>query len=82
MRGGVAEVCLSQIFRQENPQPMDCEYLFPLPGDASVYSCEAEINGRIIRAEIKERQEARNFAAEKKAAGHRTAVFHRRSFLD
>ncbi len=74
VRGGVAEVCMTQIFRQENRKPLDCEYLFPLPADGSAYSCEAEINGRIIRAEIKERQEARKFVAEKKAEGRRTAL--------
>src|SRR5262249_34168764 len=62
-----------QIFRQENAKPLDCEYLFPLPADASVYFCEADINGRKIRAQVKERQEAKRLAAEKKAAGHRTA---------
>jgi Ca-activated chloride channel homolog len=74
VRGGVVEVCLGQIFRQQNPKPLDCEYLFPLPADAAVYSCEADVNGRIIRAEIKERQEARRIAAEKKAEGFRTAL--------
>jgi Ca-activated chloride channel family protein len=71
---GLVEVGLLQIFRQENEKPLDCEYLFPLPSDASVYSCEADINGRIIRAQVRERQEARQLAAEKKAAGFRTAL--------
>ena len=35
----------------KNDRPLDCEYLFPLPADASVYFCEADINGRIIRAQ-------------------------------
>ncbi len=72
--GGVVEVFVRQIFRQENPKPLDCEYLFPLPADASVYSCEADINGRIIRAEVKERGEALQLAAAKKADGFRTVV--------
>jgi Ca-activated chloride channel family protein len=71
---GIAEVSMTQIFRQENAKPLDCEYLFPLPADASVYFCEADINGRKIRAQVRERQEARQLAAEKKAAGHRTAL--------
>jgi len=71
---GIAEVSMTQIFRQENEKPMDCEYLFPLPADASVYSCEADINGRTIRAQVREREEARQLAAEKKAAGFRTAL--------
>lgn len=71
---GVAEVSMSQVFRQENDKPLDCEYLFPLPADASVFFCEADINGRTIRAQVRERQEARRLAAEKKAAGFRTAL--------
>lgn len=71
---GIGDVSMTQIFRQENDKPLDCEYLFPLPADASVYSCEADVNGRTIRAQVRERQEARQIAAEKKAAGFRTAL--------
>ncbi len=71
---GIMEVSLTQIFRQENDQSLDCEYLFPLPADAAVFSCEADINGRIIRAQVHEREEARQMAAAKKAAGFRTAL--------
>jgi Ca-activated chloride channel family protein len=71
---GIAEVSITQIFRQENDRALDCEYLFPLPADASVYACEADINGRAIRAQVRERNEARQIAAEKKAAGFRTAL--------
>jgi Ca-activated chloride channel family protein len=71
---GIGEVSMTQIFRQDNEKPMDCEYLFPLPADASVYCCEADINGRTIRARVRERQEARQIVAEKKAAGFRTAL--------
>src|SRR5580704_7736462 len=72
--GGLAEVCMTQIFRQENEKALDCQYLFPLPGDASVYFCEADINGRVIRAQVRERQEAVRIAEEKKAEGFRTAL--------
>jgi Ca-activated chloride channel family protein len=71
---GVAEVTMTQVFRQENQKPLDCVYLFPLPADASVYFCEADINGRTIRAQVRERQEARQIAEQKKAAGFRTAL--------
>jgi Ca-activated chloride channel family protein len=71
---GMTEVCMTQVFRQENERALDCEYLFPLPADASVYECEADINGKIIRAQVREREEARQLAAEKKAAGFRTAL--------
>ena len=71
---GLVEVSVTQIFRQDNDRALDCEYLFPLPADASVFACEADINGRVIRAQVRERAEARKIAAEKKAAGFRTAL--------
>jgi Ca-activated chloride channel family protein len=71
---GLVEVRLTQVFRQENPKPLDCDYLFPLPADASVYACEADINGRIIHAQVKERGEAARLAEEKKAEGRRVAL--------
>ncbi|HTR42118.1 MAG TPA: VIT and VWA domain-containing protein [Pseudomonadales bacterium] len=74
IRGGVAEVCMTHIYRQENHAPFDCEYLFPLPADASVYFCEADINGKVISAMVKERQEARNLVHEKKTSGFRTVL--------
>lgn len=73
-RGGLAEVQMTQVYRQENSQPLDCEYLFPLPADGAVYRCEAVINGRIIRARIEEREAARKLVEEKKAEGRRTAL--------
>ncbi len=71
---GLVEVTRTQVFRQENPKPLDCDYLFPLPADASVYCCEADFNGRIIRAVVKERGEAVRLAEEKKAEGRRVAL--------
>ena len=51
---GLVEVQITQVFRQENPRPLDCEYLFPLPADASVFHCQADINGRLILAKVLE----------------------------
>ncbi len=71
---GLVAVRMTQVFRQENPKPLDCDYLFPLPADASVYDCEADVNGRIIRAKVRERGEAVRLAEEKKAEGRRVAL--------
>jgi len=73
-RGGLAEVEMTQVYCQEKAQPLDCEYLFPLPADGAVYRCEATINGRTIRARVEEREAARRMVAEKKAEGRRTAL--------
>ena len=73
-RGGITEVEMTQIYRQENSRALDCEYLFPLPADGAIYRCEATINGRLIRVRIEEKETARQLVAEKKAAGYRTAL--------
>jgi Ca-activated chloride channel homolog len=72
--GDVVSVEIDQIFLQSNPQPLDCLYTFPLPAGAAVYRCEMRVNGRLVRARVEEREAARKLAAEKKAAGYRTAL--------
>src|SRR5262245_557225 len=72
--GEVVNVELDQIFEQNNSQPLDCLYTFPLPAAAAVYRCEMHINGRVVRARVQEREAARKIAAEKKAEGRRTAL--------
>lgn len=72
--GEVVNVEIDQIFEQNNRQPLDCLYSFPLPAGAAVYRCEMHVNGRVIRARVEERERAREIAQEKKAAGYRTAL--------
>lgn len=74
VRGGMAEVEMTQVYCQENSQPLDCEYLFPLPADGAVYRCEAIINGRLISARIEEREAARKIVEKMKAEGRRTVL--------
>ena len=72
--GEFAAVEMDQIFEQTAREPLDVTYTFPLPGDAAVYRCEMMVNGRRICARVMEAAEARRTVAEKKAAGHRTAL--------
>src|SRR5215813_2756634 len=72
--GEVIDVEIDQIFEQTNSRPLDCLYSFPLPAGAAVYRCEMHVNGRMIRAQVEERERARELAREKKAAGYRTAL--------
>ena len=72
--GDVVSVEFDQIFHQNNKQPLDCLYTFPLPAGAAVYRCEMHLDGRVIRARVEERERAREIAQEKKAAGYRTAL--------
>lgn len=72
--GDVVSVELDQVFQQNSPHPLDCQYTFPLPAGAAVYRCEMHVDGRVVRARVEERERARELAREKKAAGHRTAL--------
>lgn len=72
--GDVAAVEVDQVFEQNAREPLDVTYTFPLPGSAAVHRCEMVVNGRIIRAIVMEEHDARRTVAEKKAAGHRTAL--------
>src|SRR5919198_1867079 len=72
--GDLLDVQIDQIFHQDNSQPLDCLYTFPLPGGAAVYRCEMHIHDRVIRARVEEQWRAREMARQKKAAGYRTAL--------
>lgn len=72
--GDLASVEMDQIFEQNARQALNVTYTFPLPGEASVFRCEMHVNGRVIRAVVKEEQEARRFVQQKIAEGHRTAL--------
>jgi Ca-activated chloride channel homolog len=74
VHGCLAEVAMHQIYYQENDRALDCQYVFPLPAEAAVYECVVEINGRVIQAQVEERQHARELAAQHKTAGHRTVL--------
>lgn len=72
--GAIASVQLDQIYHQDNAQPLDCTYTFPLPADAAVYRCELHVNGRVIRAIVEDKESARRIYRAQKAAGRRAAL--------
>ena len=71
---GFADVEVDQLFEQNNAQPLDCRYLFPLPADAAVYRCEMRVNGRVIIAKTEKRSEALKLFKQAKARGRRAAL--------
>ena len=71
---GFAEVAVDQLFEQNNTQPLDCRFLFPLPASAAAYRCEMHVNGRVILAKVEERAAARKHFKELKASGRRAAL--------
>jgi len=71
---GFAEVAVDQLFEQNNTQPLDCRFLFPLPANAAAYRCEMHVNSRVILAKVEERAAARKHFKELKASGRRAAL--------
>lgn len=71
---GFADVEVDQLFEQNNDQPLDCRYLFPLPADAAAYRCEMRVNGRVIVAKAEKRSEAIKLFKQAKARGRRAAL--------
>ena len=72
--GTLAEVEMDQVYFQDNKQPLDVTYTFPLPDGASIYRCELHTNDRMVRAVVKPVDEARTMAEEGKKKGHRTML--------
>jgi Ca-activated chloride channel family protein len=56
--GNVARVEVTQTFENPFDDPLEAVYVFPLPDEAAVDDMEIHIGDRVIRGEIKPREEA------------------------
>ncbi|MRG96719.1 VIT domain-containing protein [Polyangium spumosum] len=59
INGPVASVTLKQRFRNTTGGPIEAEYLFPLPHEASVHTMRFRIGERTVEAVVKEKEEAK-----------------------
>ncbi|MBI4704695.1 MAG: VWA domain-containing protein [Deltaproteobacteria bacterium] len=57
--GPIADVQIRQRFENKAAEPIEAIYEFPLPPDASVYHMEFRIAERVVRAVVKEKEQAR-----------------------
>ena len=72
--GNIAQVELTQIFRNPNKKKIEAVYVFPLPNRAAVNGMKIKIGERTIEAAIKKRDDAQRIYEEARAAGHVTAL--------
>jgi len=72
--GLLAQARLTQHFINTGSEWAEAEYLFPLPPDGAVTQLEIEVGERIIRGEIKEREEAHAVYDAARRAGKRSAL--------
>ncbi|MCT7983661.1 after-VIT domain-containing protein [Laspinema sp. A4] len=70
--GNVSQVAVTQRFQNPFNEPLEAIYVFPLPDEAAVYDMEIKIGDRIIKGDIKEREEAQRIYEEAREQG-RTA---------
>lgn len=59
VRGPVADVEVKQTFENDGRDAIEAVYLFPLPHGASVHTLVFTIGGRVVRASVKEKEEAK-----------------------
>lgn len=81
--GIIAEVTVQQRYVNATDQVLDSRYVFPGSTHAAIYAMQMQINERIVKAEIKEKEEAKEIFEAAKEEGksaslmqqHRPNVF-------
>ncbi|MBU2498395.1 MAG: trypsin, partial [Proteobacteria bacterium] len=67
--GVIADVVVTQLYKNEGKRPLEAIYIFPASTRAAVYGMKMTIGERIITAEIAKREEARHMYDAAKQAG-------------
>ncbi len=57
--GVIADVLVTQLYRNEGKKPLEAIYVFPASTRAAVYAMRMTIGKRVVEAKIKKRHEAR-----------------------
>jgi len=57
--GVIADVRVTQVYRNEGAQPIEAKYLFPASTRAAVYAMRMRVGDRVVEAQIREKQTAR-----------------------
>lgn len=79
IHGTVAKVKCTQFFKNEGDKPLEAIYVFPLPDEASVTSCEMRIGkNKTVKAELKEKKEARKKYDEAVEKGHHASLLEQK----
>jgi Ca-activated chloride channel family protein len=69
INGIIAETFVTQIYANEGPNPINARYVFPGSTKAAVHGMTVQIGDEIIKAQIKERVEAKQEFEEAKSEG-------------
>ncbi|NOQ68347.1 VWA domain-containing protein [Patescibacteria group bacterium] len=72
--GYVAEVEVRQEYVNPYKVPIEAVYVFPLPNKAAIYDMEMKVGQKIIKSQIKTREEAKRIYEQAKEEGKRTGL--------
>ncbi len=72
--GFAAEVTVTQVFGNPAKEPIEAVYVFPLPENAAVNDLTLTVADRVIKGQIKKREEAREVYERAKAQGRTAAL--------
>ena len=72
--GVIADVLLTQVYKNEGKRPLEAIYVFPASTRAAVYGMKMTIGARIINAHIAEREDARRRYEDAKQAGRSASL--------
>jgi len=72
--GYVAETEVRQEYINPFQTPIEAVYVFPLPHDAAVYDMEMRVGDRVVKGEIKRREEAKQIYEQAKQEGKRASL--------
>ncbi|MGD9040737.1 MAG: VIT domain-containing protein [Desulfobacteraceae bacterium] len=72
--GVIADVLVTQVYKNEGKRPLEAIYVFPASTRAAVYGMKMSIGERIIIANIAEREEARRRYEDAKQGGRSASL--------
>ncbi|MEL7174274.1 MAG: VIT domain-containing protein, partial [Pseudomonadota bacterium] len=74
LQGELAHIRVIQTFENPGKVPLNATYLFPLPEDAAVNAMTMEVGDEIVRAVIREKEEAKRVFQQAQSEGKAAAL--------
>ena len=72
--GVIADVVVTQVYRNEGTTPIEARYVFPASTRAAVYALRLRVGDRAVDAQIREKQQARAEFAQARREGRSAAL--------
>jgi Ca-activated chloride channel family protein len=72
--GVIADVAVTQRYRNEGATPIEARYVFPASTRAAVYAMRLTVGDRVVDAEVREKQQARRDYDQAKKEGRSAAL--------